>query len=794
MKRFFFLLLLISPFIIKGQIISTVAGNGFAGYYGDGGSANSAELYNPSYCAFDVSGNLYIADQTTHLIRKVNTSGIISTYAGSYITSFGAGGYGGDGGPATAALLNYPHGIAVDHLGNLYIADQQNFRVRKVNTSGIITTYAGTGVSGFSGDGGPATAAKFHNIWGIALDDTGNLYITDLSDRRVRKVNNLGIVTTIAGTGAYGYTGDGGPATAATFAAPIDVAVDHAGNLYIADELDNCIRKINTAGIITTYAGNGIVGFSGDGGPATAAQMHWPTGVSIDKSSGPNSGYLYISDDANGMIRQVSTSGIINTIAGTGAFGYNGDGILGTLAKLYSPIGNAVDATGSVYIADAANNRVRKIYNGFIIAALPDTSVCLGTPVTFVTAPTPGCTTPTYQWIVNGSPVSAASSYTYTPSNGDSVRCVRICSGGLPESSNTIHMAVSSAVVPTIAITSSVSGTICAGTLVTFSSASTYVGSLPVYQWKVNGVTVGSGSSYTYAPANGDSIRCILNSSLSCAVPPIVSSTSIYMTVTGISTIPTVSINAIPGSSVCAGLPVTFTATATSGGTTPFYQWKVNGINAGTGGFSFTYIPVNHDSVTCRLTSSLSCLTTSSVNSNSIVITTDTFTTPSISISGPVGTTAGSIVPLTAVVANAGSSYVIKWMNYGVVFSTTTVPNTTYIKTTGTDVLTAKVSSTSSGCYDTTTSGIILVQVFTTTGTKRVTKPVVQIYPLPTHSVLTVECTDKITKIDISNLVGQRVYIQGYNSDRVDLDVSNFPPGVYFIKINETEIRRFIKE
>ncbi|MCD6011365.1 MAG: repeat containing protein [Flavipsychrobacter sp.] len=797
MKQVYFIALLILPIFAKAQIINTVAGNGFAGYAGDGAPATSCNLYEPSYCTFDDSGNLYITDVRTHLIRKVNTMGIITTYAGSYMVSWGAGGYGGDGGPATAAKLNFPHGIAMDHSGNLFIADQQNFRIRKVNSSGIITTYAGTGVSGFSGDGGPATAARFQNIWGLAVDDTGNVYVTELNAERIRKISTSGIITTIAGNGTVGHTGDGGPATAATLYWPIDVATDRSGNIYIADELNNCIRKVNTAGIISTFAGNGIVGFTGDGGPATAAQFHWPAGVTVDKTMGPNAGYVYVSDQANHKVRLINTAGVINSIAGTGAPGYNGDGIVATFAQLYSPMGLAVDASSSIYIADAANNRIRSIKNGCVIYAIPGNTVCTGTPVTYSVATTPGCTSPTYQWRVNGVIVGAASSYTYTPSHGDSIRCTRICSGGLPESSNTIVMTVSGSFSPTVSISASHAGTICSGTSVTFTTSSTFAGLSPVFQWKVNGITVGAGSSYSYAPANGDSVRCILTSSLICATPLTVSSSTIIMSVIGSSTVPTVTINATPSTTVCSGTLVTFTATSSSGGTTPFYQWKVNGLNVGSGGYIYTYMPSSGDNVICDLYTSLPCITSGAVSSNTISVTTNSSTTPSISIAGPSHRHAGSTVTLTATVAGAGSSYIIKWKNYGVVFSTTTTPTTTYTKTTGIDVVTAEIMSTSPGCYDTTTSGIILIEPMDATGIALIEKSVAFLYPNPTTNHLTIKTEQNaFSSFTITNSMGQVLMQQAMNSEVTIADVKALPTGLYYVTLKGetgTKTMKFVK-
>ncbi len=336
--------------------IYTIAGNGTGGYSGDGGTATAAELFGPRGIGVDALGNIYIADNGNLVIRKVNTSGIITTIAGNGSSSDTAGLFIGNGGPATAAELDGPWGVAPDGSGNLYIGDIYDERVLKVNTSGIISDFAGggsnLGIDGW-GDGGPATAADVDAPMGVELDAYGNVYSTD-DDGRIREVNTSGIINCIAGIGySSGFSGDGGPATDAEITSPTGIALDGFGNLYIADIYNNRIRKVNTNGIISTIAGDSTDGFSGDGGAATLAELSRPTGVAVDAI-----GNVYIVDWLNARIRMVNTGGIISTIAGQSAGGYSGDGGPATAAEL-SPWGIALNGSGNIYIADYGNSRIR---------------------------------------------------------------------------------------------------------------------------------------------------------------------------------------------------------------------------------------------------------------------------------------------------------------------------------------------------------------------------------------------------------------------------------------------------
>ena len=371
-------------------VITTVAGTGVRGFGGDDGPASSARLDSPKGIAVDRLGNLYVADFWNHRIRKVTRDGVISTFAGS-----GEQGFGGDGGPAATAQLNNPGALTLDALGNLYLTDHGNYRVRKIDSSGVITSVAGTGVQGFAGDGGPAVSAQLNDPAGLATDRAGNLYVADFGNARIRKVSPDGVITTVAGSGTAGFAGDGGPATAARLDGPLGLAVDAAGNLYLADFYSHRMRKVDAAGVITTVAGNGTVGFGGDGEAAPSAALAYPCEVAVDAA-----GNLYIADRDNHRIRKVTPGGVITTVAGNGSPGFGGDGGPATSASMHSPMGVAVDAEGNLYIAEHGGERVRKVVFATeplaisTPAALPAAAV--GSAYSLVLAPSGG--TPPYNW------------------------------------------------------------------------------------------------------------------------------------------------------------------------------------------------------------------------------------------------------------------------------------------------------------------------------------------------------------------------------------------------------------
>ena len=340
------------------RIITTIAGNGSTNYSGDGGIATSASLYNPRGVALDSLKQVFIGDYFNNRVRRIDTNGFISTYAGN-----GTNGFSGDGGPATNAKLYYPFGLAASPSGSLFIAAYGNNRIRKVDATGNISTVAGSGTYGFSGDGGSALSASFYYPTGVAVDSAGNIYIVDAYNNRIRKVNSSGIVSTIAGNGLTGYSGDGGSATNAGLslsAFSLGVYADSLGNVLISDKSHNRIRRVDTNGIISTIAGNGIGGFTGDNIVATNAEIKSPDGLVADSF-----GNIFFADASNYRIRMLDTNGIITTIGGNGIAGYSGDGSISTWANLGVPSGIAFDSLGNIFFSDVGNNRVRKIsYNG----------------------------------------------------------------------------------------------------------------------------------------------------------------------------------------------------------------------------------------------------------------------------------------------------------------------------------------------------------------------------------------------------------------------------------------------
>ena len=338
-------------------VITTIAGTGELAFSVDGGLATSTPLVHPLAIAIGPGGEIYLAEGNR--IREIRLDGHIVTLAGT-----GEAGFSGDGGQAQLAQLNSPQGLAIDSGGDVYIADSLNHAVRRVGRDGVITTIAGNGNAGYSGDGGDAAKAQLNLPVGVAIGFADRILIADTGNNRVREIDANGAIRTIAGTGEAGYRGDGGLATFALLNAPTGLAFDSEGNLYIADSLNERVRKVDAASVIVTAAGNGTAGFAGDDGPATEASLDLAPnplegsgqGVAVDTK-----GNLYIADAQNHRVRRVDLRGTISTIAGTGAIGGSGDGGAAVRAELHLPLGVAVDVYGAVYVADAKDNRLRVI-------------------------------------------------------------------------------------------------------------------------------------------------------------------------------------------------------------------------------------------------------------------------------------------------------------------------------------------------------------------------------------------------------------------------------------------------
>jgi hypothetical protein len=396
--------------------VSTVAGTGTAGDTGDGGQAIKAAINKPVGVAVDKAGNIYISEAGSNVIRKVTPAGVTSTIAGSSTVKAGSS---GDGGPATAALLSSPYGVEIDRDGNLLIGDIVNQVIRKIDlTTGIITTVAGTHAAGYVGDGGPATSAKLSTAYTAAGDSAGNIYIADNKNNVIRKIDTSGIISTFAGTGSAGHTGDGGPAKNATLSGPYSVWADPAGNLYV-NELGSgasYVRLIDTAGIIHTIAGIGTAGFTGDDGPGTAAEVNTPHGTVID-----GLGNIYITDETNQVIRAVDSNGTIMTIAGIyNAKTFSGDGVPAFSAKFDYPYGLAIDSSNDLFLPDASDNRVRKLSLNTILP------------------PTATGTTATQKLFVASTVAVTPSAAVFTPSNEFSVGTLSGCTFGTPLPANAV--------------------------------------------------------------------------------------------------------------------------------------------------------------------------------------------------------------------------------------------------------------------------------------------------------------------------------------------------------------------
>lgn len=656
--------------ITMAQIISTYAGTGTNGYSGDGGPATAAQLYDPYDVVADNAGNLYIADMMNNRIRKVNSAGVITTFAGT-----GTLGYSGDGGLATNANLYHPLYMCLDQAGNLYFTDQNADVIRKISPAGIITTITGNLPVGYSGDGGPLAQAQFQSISGLQTDAAGNLYISDFGNHIIRKVNAAGIINTIAGTPLLGgFSGDGGPATAARLQNPYAVVIKTDGSILIPDAGNQRIRRINPAGIISTIAGNGVFDNTGNGGPATAASLASPWRIADDMA-----GNLYVADPINEQVRRINAAGIIDNYAGNGTPGYSGDGGLAINAQLYVVAGICCDPAGNLYITHSSNHGVvRKVTNcnAVTITQQPaNVNLCITGNASFsVTA----SNALTYQWQMNSGPgwtdITDNAMYSGSQTSNLSIigattgmhtyvyRCLMTNSCG-PVYSNTAMLFVNTPVQPAITVTAN-GNNICAGTPVIFMAAIQNGGPAPVYQWRKNGQPVGTNSNayQDNALVNGDLISCDLVSNASCITTGNVSSNTITMSVTTPVT-PTVTISSSATGPVCYGTPVTFTATTNHSGTDPHYTWFRNSTNLFLDSPVYTDNALNNgDVIFCVMRTSLTCVNFELVVSPPLFASITPLTTPSVTVI----TTAAAVcrntpVQFTASILNGGTNPVYTW-------------------------------------------------------------------------------------------------------------------------------------
>lgn len=704
-----------------------------------------------------------------HLYSSSIKAQIITTIAGT-----GGSGFSGDGGLATSAQFQGPACGSFDSFGNYYFFHSfSSPRVRVIDANGIIHSVAGNGSSGFSGDGGLATSASFSHVNGIATDRRGNIFISDGGNYRIRMVNAVThIVTTIAGTGSSGFSGDGGAATAAQIK-PGGICTDTLGNIYFIDDFR--IRKINISGVISTIAGTGaggITGFSGDGGQATSAQIGSGIGICAD-----GIGNVYFGGSGSTRIRKlILGTGIISTYGGNGSGSYTGDAIHADSAS-FNEYGICIDLRGIIYISDYGNDRIRKIDTNRIISTIAGNG-SLGY------SGDGGMSTSAQINHAQGVAIDTCGNAHIADEGNNRIRKVWL-SGVAATSASSVSIAVSA-------------DTICTGMSITYTAAYSGGGSINTFYWYVNDtlVSVSSSNVFTDTLAASDSVYCLLNSHNPCAMPSMSRSNTIHSVVLPHVT-PSIAITPNPNDTVCGVNAILFTATVTTGGSSPAYQWYVNGGAVGAGGNSYSYGPVNGDSVRCVLTSNADCVLPASVSSNTINMLVAPLTHPTIALSGPAIATIGNPVTITASVTGTGSSYAIHWFNYSTLFATTTIPSVTYIKVLATDSVTAKIVS-DDYCYDSTVSTVLLVteNVGVTTPPSPLARAGLKLYPNPATDVLYVASAVPLESITICNILGQVLVESVPPSPGCSFAISmdNLPKGIYLVRINGLYVQRVVKE
>ncbi len=625
---------------IGQQYAYTIGGNGtnLNSYNLNGGPSHCTGIPYPQGVCMD-GGFIYFT--VSNCVRKIDVANwTIFTVAGSDTY-----GHAGDGSSALGAELKSPYDVCMDNNHNLYITEWGGHYIRKINTvNGIISTVAGNGTGGFSGDGGPASSASVNRPQGICCDAAGNIYFADTYNSRIRKIDvATGIITTIAGTGATSYSGDGGPAANAGVPYPVDVSIDGAGDIYFIEVFSgntSRVRKINaTTGIISTVAGNGSYSYSGDGGPATNAGLFDPSGIFVDAA-----GNIYLSQYDDSRIRKVDVNtGIINTIAGTGVAGFGGDADLALNATIHNPMGLCVAANGDIYFADNANHRIRTIstvmkappsITATVSIAASTTAICTGTPVTFTRTLTgnAGNEAVTVNWQVNGVTVSTTPMdfTSSTLNNGDIVTCrviISSCNNKYFITSNAITIVYGGPSTPPGISIRSDDTTICNNQLVNFTATPQNAGTNPVYQWKVNGTNTGTNSpSFSSSLLiDGDKVSCVITSDPLSTCGSTLNASSDTITII-VSAGPGPAVSIMPSTDgICPGTAISFTATTQNAGNSPSYQWKVNGSPVGSNSPVFTYNNFqNNDQVICQVSSSAGGCSGNPVSSAVSIVTVKT--------------------------------------------------------------------------------------------------------------------------------------------------------------------------
>ncbi|NDC41789.1 MAG: T9SS C-terminal target domain-containing protein [Chitinophagia bacterium] len=701
MRTISLLLLFIYSFHCFSQTVSTIAGTGGSSYTGDGGPASAATLGSMGGIITDLNNNIYVGSDNQTL-RQISQCGIIYLVAGTP----GRAGFSGDGGSATASTLHFNSFTATDNSGNIFLADNGNQRIRRIAaTTGIISTIAGTGTTGFSGDSGMASAATFNTPAFICIDKYNNIYISDLLNYRIRRIDSTGIITTYAGTGTRGHSGDGGPATAAKLFAVGGMKTDTNCNLYFADNYQ--VRKIDySTGIITTIAGNGSAGYSGDGGPATSAATNFPQDVAVDQH-----GNVYFSDVINERVRVIDSSGTIHTILGTGISGFSGDGGPATAAQVYSPRGVAFDLCGNLLIADNGNSRIRKV----------ELQTPLPAPIMSVVVTTPN-------------------------------------------------------------------DTICSGTVLTFTAVDSGNGSCSFYQWFVDTTAIpgATSSTYTYTPANGDSVKCKVATWNRCSSVSYATSNTIHMVVHPIVT-PTVTITAAPGDTVCAGTTVTYSSTV-SGTTGGSYQWLVNGAAMGSGSATYSYTHTSGDSVQCIFTGSAACLATAHDTSNTIRMVVDSAVHPAITLTGPLVWPPGGTVTITATVTGIAGSYTIYWYLNGALFAATTTPMFSFTKSASYDTVMA-ILVPNQPCADSAISNTRVISPKNEGWGSNESNILynIQLYPNPAGNILYVtDLPPQGCTITLCDMLGREWVHTAAMGTTTQIALTGLPTSLYMVRIRDT--------